>query len=216
MFSVVHSLPFLRPMPATIKPTAAAPPAIAALVAAGRAALAAALAELYPRPISIIFEIGCGHGHLLAAYAAAHPDAFCFGVDLVTQRILRAQRKQQRAGLANLAFLKADVADTLAALPPPVRFAGIFVLFPDPWPKRAHLLRRLLQTELLDALAARAEPGAWLALRTDDANFFTWARVQIETHPAWRLAPEIPWPFEHPTYFQEIKGPHQSLVAARK
>ncbi len=203
-------------MPATIQPTPAAPPAIAARDAARRAALAAALAELYPHPTALIFEIGCGHGHLLAAYAAAHPDRFCLGVDLVTQRIARAQRKQRRLALANLAFLKADVAETLATLPPPARLAGIFVLFPDPWPKRAHHRRRLLQTELLNALAARAEPGAWLALRTDDASFFAWARGQIQNHPAWRCAPEIPWPFEHPTYFQEIKGPHQSLVAARR
>jgi tRNA (guanine-N7-)-methyltransferase len=203
-------------MPATIKPTPAAPPAIAARDTARRAELAAALAELYPRPTPLIFEIGCGHGHLLAAYAAAHPGARCLGVDLVTKRIERAQRKQQRLGLANLAFLKADVVDTLAALPPRARLAGVFVLFPDPWPKQRHHRRRLLQTELLDALAARAEPGAWLALRTDAAGFFTWARGQIQNHPAWRIAPEIPWPYEHSTYFQEIKGPHQSLVAVRK
>ena len=203
-------------MPATIKPTAAAPAAIAERDSARRAELAAALAGLYPRPTSLIFEIGCGHGHLLTAYAAAHPAGFCLGVDLVTQRIARAQRKQQRLHLPNLAFLKADVAETLAALPEHARLAGIFVLFPDPWPKRSHHRRRLLQAELLDALAERAEPGAWLALRSDDAGYFAWARWQLAAHPAWRLAPEIPWPFEHPTYFQEIKGPHQSLVAARK
>jgi tRNA (guanine-N7-)-methyltransferase len=203
-------------MPATIKPTPAAPPAIVARDAARRAELAADLAALYPEPTSIIFEIGCGHGHLLAAYAATHPGELCLGVDLVTQRIVRAQRKQQRLKLGNLAFRKADVAETLAALPERVRLAGMFVLFPDPWPKRSHHRRRLLQTELLDALAGRAETGAWLALRTDDAGFFEWAREQIRCHPAWRLEPEIPWPFEHSTYFQEIKGPHQSLMAARK
>jgi len=203
-------------MPATIKPTPAAPPAIVAREAARRRELAADLATLYPETTSLIFEIGCGHGHLLAAYAAAHPQADCLGVDLVTQRILRAQRKQQRLKLDNLAFRKADVAETLAALPERVRLAGIFVLFPDPWPKRSHHRRRLLQTELLDALAGRAEPGAWLALRTDDAGFFAWARGQMQNHPAWRLAPELAWPFEHSTYFQEIKGPHQSLMAARK
>ncbi len=203
-------------MPATIKPTAAAPPALAVRDAARQAALAVLLSAFYPRPVSLIFEVGCGHGHLLSAYAAAQPKEKFLGVDLVTQRIERAQRKQHRLGLANLVFLKADVAEALAALPRQVRLAGILVLFPDPWPKRAHLRRRLLQTELLDALAERAESGAWLALRSDNVNFFAWARAQIESHPAWRLAPEILWPFEHSTYFQEIKGPHQSLVAARK
>ena len=200
-------------MPASTKPTAAAPPAIAARDAARRATLASTLAELFPQPTCLIFEIGCGHGQILAAYAAAHPQTNCLGVDLVTQRIDRAQRKRRRLALANLAFLKADAADTLAELPPHVRLTGILVLFPDPWPKQRHHRRRLLQTSLLDALATRAEPHTWLALRTDDAPYFTWACKQIENHPHWTLAPELPWPFEHTSYFQEIKGPHQSLMA---
>ena len=80
----------------------------------------------------------CGHGHFLSAYAAAHPKTYCLGVDLVTQRIERANRKQTRLALQNLAFLKADVVETLASLPPYVQLAGIFVLFPDPWPKTRH------------------------------------------------------------------------------
>jgi len=202
-------------MPATVKPTSAASPAILAREAARQALLAATLAELYPLPTSLIFEIGCGHGHLLAAYAAANPDTLCLGVDLVKQRIERAQRKQSRLALKNLAFLNADANQALDALPTNVRLAGIFVLFPDPWPKTRHQARRLLQTTMLDALAARAKPGAWLALRTDDAPFFAWASKQIENHPSWHIATAHPWPFEHSTYFQEIKGPHQSLVAIR-
>ncbi len=200
-------------MPRSASNTASTPPAIRARQAERQASLAATLAEFYPRPASLIFEIGCGHGHLLSAYAAANPAQKCLGVDLVKKRIVRAQRKQRRLELTNLAFLNADAAQTLAALPPGVRLTGIFVLFPDPWPKTRHLARRLLHTDLLDALAERAEPGAWLALRTDDAGFFAWARNQIEKHSGWRIAPAHPWPFEHPTYFQEIKGPHQSLVA---
>ena len=202
-------------MPGRIRATSAAPPAIADRDAARQATLAATLDALYPKPVSIVLELGCGHGHFLAAYATQRPDIQCLGVDLVSHRINLAQRKQKRLKINNLAFFKAEAAETLAALPTQARLGGIFVLFPDPWPKTRHHRRRLLQTDLLDALADRANPGAWLALRTDDAGFLIWAHGQIERHPAWRITPETPWPFEHPTYFQEIKGPHQSLMATQ-
>jgi tRNA (guanine-N7-)-methyltransferase len=163
-----------------------------------------------------VLELGCGHGHFLTAYAAAHPATRCLGVDRISLRITRAQRKQSRAQLANLAFLKADAAETLAALPAHAHLAGIFVFFPDPWPKHRHHKHRLLQPPLLNALAARALPGAWLALRTDHAEFFAWAQTNLSHHPAWQLTPQTPWPFEHPTVFQERQGPYQSLVATRK
>jgi tRNA (guanine-N7-)-methyltransferase len=191
------------------------PPLIAARNAAREVALAAACAELFPEPASLVLELGCGHGHFLTAYATAHPATPCLGVDRISLRITRAQRKQSRARLPNLAFLKADALETVAALPPHIKLAGIFVLFPDPWPKHRHRHHRLLQPALLDALAARTAPGAWLALRTDHDEFFAWARTNLAAHPAWALAPVSPWPFEHPTVFQERLGAHQSLIALR-
>ncbi len=202
-------------MPFSAPPTSAAPPAIAAQEAARRASLAASLDKLYPGPASIIFEIGCGHGHFLSAYAVANPESQCLGVDLVTKRIERAVRKQTRLGLKNLTFLKADAAEILACLPTHVHLAGIFVLFPDPWPKRRYYHRRLLQTTLLDALSTRAKSGAWLAVRTDDLPFLDWSKKQIDNNLLWNISPDAPWPFEHTSYFQEIKGPYQSLVALK-
>jgi tRNA (guanine-N7-)-methyltransferase len=192
------------------------PEYITARNAARRSALAAKLAELYPAPVSIVLELGCGHGHFLTAYAAAHPETQCLGVDFASARIARAQRKQRRLDLKNLAFLQGDVAEVLAGLPQHVRFTGLFILFPDPWPKSHHHRRRFLQPSIVKELAARSQPQAWLALRTDHAGFFDWAREQIAAEPVWRIAPEIKWPFEHPTVFQELKGPYQSLVAVRR
>jgi len=203
-------------MPFWEHPTSAASPVVIAEQAARRAMLSATLAALYPEPTSLIFEIGCGHGHFLTAYAAAHPKIRCLGVDLVTQRIERANRKQTRLKFNNLAFLKADAVETLACLPAHVRLAGIFVLFPDPWPKRRYEHRRLLQTNLLEALAARAEPGAWLAIRSDDLCYYEWCNNQIVNNLSFKIAPSTPWPFEHTSYFQEIKGPYQSLIAVKR
>jgi len=197
-------------------PSPTTPPDIASRDIARQADLSALLATMYPEPVSLVYELGCGHGHLLSAYATAHPSTQCLGVDLVTKRIDRALRKQSRLGLKNLAFLKANAIAVLAALPEHVKLAGIFVLFPDPWPKKRHHRRRLLQTELLDALAARALSDAWLAVRSDEPSYFDWVSEQINTHPSWRLTPQKEWAFEHITVFQEMQGAHQSLMAVKK
>ncbi len=199
--------------------------------------LAALREEFFPslpldsaRPLTL--ELGCGHGHYLAAYAAAHPEEFCVGIDLLADRIERAQRKAPRAKLADLAFVQAEAAlflGALAAYPgvvsPPLpapRLGRVFVLFSDPWPKRRHWKHRVLQPALLDTLASLTEPGALLHFRTDHPDYFPYARAVVAEHDKWRLAgPEEPagaWPFEHVSVFEEraLAGAPQSFTAIRR
>src|SRR5580704_12280201 len=93
----------------------------AALQAERRQALAETCAELLKGRAEFVWEIGCGHGHFLTAYARAHAHRLCIGVDLTQDRIARAGRKRDRAGLANLHFLQAEARDFLAALPLPAK-----------------------------------------------------------------------------------------------
>lgn len=166
---------------------------------------------------ALTLEIGCGHGHFLAAYAATFPNEFCLGLDLISKRIERANRKRELAALGNLAFFKAEATELLTALPEACRLGKIFFLFPDPWPKKRHHKNRLIQTEMLDVLAARANAGARLHFRTDHAEYFEWSVELIDANPHWERLPGEPWPFEHETYFQKIlPDAYQSLVAMRK
>ena len=163
----------------------------------------------------ITLEIGCGHGHFLTAYAKAHPDRFCLGIDLVTDRIERATRKRDRAKAANLAFLIAEAEEFLESLPAGVRLGELFILFPDPWPKRRHHKNRLLQANFLSSLARWCEPNARLCFRTDYRPYFAEASQMIAAHPRWSLSGE-PWPFELATVFQERAPSYQSAVARLK
>lgn len=181
---------------------------------ARRAAHAAALDAFAPPDAPLTLEIGCGHGHFLAAYAAAHPQESCVGLDLISYRIERANRKKRLAHLENVLFLKAEAFELLDSLGPR-RLSTIFILFADPWPKRRHHGRRLIRPEMLDELARRTDPGARLCFRTDDPNFFKAALECLEAHPEWSLSEE-PWPFETPTFFQEIHPIYQSFVARRR
>ncbi|MBE2215422.1 MAG: SAM-dependent methyltransferase [Opitutaceae bacterium] len=160
-----------------------------------------------------ILEIGSGHGHFLEAYASAHPTDFCLGIDYCAERSRRAARKQQRHEHGNLHFLRAEVWEFLDSLPLGLRFDRVFILFPDPWPKRRHRKYRLVSERFLDRLAPCVAPDAALYLRTDAAAYFAEAEEVIAAHVGWRLAPEAPWPFEQPTVFQSKARSFQSLVA---
>lgn len=195
--------------------TLASSPAHLALIAQRRDALRTALARVLPPAGHFLCEIGCGHGHFLTAYAAAHPGEWCMGIDLIGERIARAIRKRDRARLTNLHFFQAEAYDFLAALPPGATFSAIIILFSDPWPKRRHHKNRLLQPEFLDALAVRAGQGTRLYFRTDHRGYFAHAEAVLASHPAWRMEPGARWIFETETVFQARAPGYQSLVVER-
>jgi tRNA (guanine-N7-)-methyltransferase len=182
---------------------------------ARRATLQHQLADLLAANPRITLEIGAGHGHYLTDYAAAHPEEFCVGVDLLRDRVERALRKRDRAKLANLAFLKAEAGEFIAALPSRVILQRIFVLFPDPWPKRRHHKNRLMQSDFLHALATHSTTETKLCFRTDDAAYFAAANAVVQAHPEWQTS-SAPWPFERITVFQSRAAAYQSLVAQRR
>jgi tRNA (guanine-N7-)-methyltransferase len=161
----------------------------------------------------VTLEVGCGHGHFLTAYAAAHPETFCIGIDLLNDRILRAGRKRDRAKLTNLIFLQAEAGEFLRVLPPAIRFADIFILFPDPWPKRRHHKNRILQSTFLTDLAARAGESTRLCFRTDYEPYFKNAAAVVSAHDSWEFAPPESWPFERETVFQSRAPGFYSWVA---
>lgn len=171
------------------------------------------LQALFTHPAELTFEVGCGHGHFLAAYAQAHPDNICLGVDIRSRRIRLAQAKSEKRRIKNLHFIKAEAIETLRALPPKVSILNTFVLFPDPWPKKRHAKNRIMQDPFLLQLAARSLPGSRLYFRTDDQAYFRWTAEVLEHHPMWEPRPTAPWPFEAPSYFQDLLRHHQSMVA---
>ena len=166
-------------------------------------------------PVTFVWEVGCGHGHFLNAYAAAHPEKICIGVDLVSERIARADKKRDRAKLRNLHFIRADARLFVDALPSSARIADLFILFPDPWPKSRHHKHRVLQPEFLAKVAPRAASDCNLYFRTDYLPYHADARATIDASPHWELA-DAPWPFEFETVFQSRAESHASLVARKR
>jgi tRNA (guanine-N7-)-methyltransferase len=190
-------------------------PAFAKLIADRREAVGAQLARILQPGASLVWEVGCGHGHFLTAYAAAHPQQLCIGVDIERDRIARAGKKRDRARLTNLHFLHSEARLFLEALPADAHVSHAFVLFPDPWPKLRHRKHRLMQPAFLTELSRHASADCVIYFRTDYFPYFEEVATAVRISPEWQLVDE-PWPFEHQTVFQARAPQHHSLVARRR
>ena len=164
----------------------------------------------------IVLEIGCGHGHWLTDFAATNEELFCVGIDLIGNRIDRANRKASRAGLVNILFLKAEASEFLDQLPVGLAIESVFILFPDPWPKKRHWKNRIMNAGFLDVLSDRCLEGARLHFRTDHREYFDWASNAVASAGKWNLLSDAPWPFERETVFQSKADSYQSLIVEKR
>jgi tRNA (guanine-N7-)-methyltransferase len=187
-----------------------------ARVASRREALGRQLRALLVGDTGFVWEVGAGHGHFLTAYAAAHKEVTCIGIDIVADRVARAQRKRNRARLERLHFLLAEADDFLACLPETARFSEVYVLFPDPWPKRRHHKNRVMKPSFLEAVAARVGKGGALYFRTDHEPYFREVAASLKGHASWRAEQTDALPFEEPTVFEKRAERHFTLVARRR
>jgi tRNA (guanine-N7-)-methyltransferase len=162
-----------------------------------------------------MLEIGSGHGHFLTRYAAEFPQRLCLGVDLISDRIRRSRRKADRAKLTHCHFVQAEARELIEALPAGVTFSELWVLFPDPWPKKRHHKNRLLQPSFFASAAGRMGEGARLYFRTDHGEYFRAVSALFPDLPGWRIDPAAPWPLEQETVFQARAPSYHSLVVVR-
>lgn len=161
----------------------------------------------------VMLEIGCGHGHFLSAYARARPEHLCVGLDVLEGRLQKAQKRCE--GLDNTVFFKAQAEEYLEVLDPSIRLSALYILFPDPWPKRKHADHRLIQPHFVESLKPRLSPGATVYFRTDHKPYFDWALRVFQADKAWHTDCHEAWPIDVPTYFQTLTGNRYDSFVAR-
>ncbi len=161
------------------------------------AALSAAPpASLFPVPVDEIhLEIGFGGGEHLAHQAARHPgtgfigcEPFINGVSSLVDLIVTNR-------LSNVRLYDDDAADILDALPP-ASLDRIYLLFPDPWPKKRHNKRRFIGPENIARLARVLKPGGCFIFASDIADYVTWTLRHM------RACPDFVWTAEGPGDWQ--------------
>lgn len=125
------------------------------------------LDAVFGRRAPRVLEIGCGMGETTAAIAAARPGEDFLGVEVHAPGVGSLLLRIEAAGLSNLRVIRHDAVDVVAHMIGAGSLAGIHVFFPDPWPKKRHHKRRLLQPGFVHALAERLQPGGYLHVATD-------------------------------------------------
>ena len=106
-------------------------------------------------------------GETTAAIALAHPDVNFLGIEVFTAGIGALFKRIEELDLKNIRVVHHDAAEVVRDMIAPDSLAGIHVFFPDPWPKKRHHKRRLLQPTFVSLLASRLAPGGYLHCATD-------------------------------------------------
>jgi len=114
-----------------------------------------------------ILEIGFGMGDSTATIAASLPGNDYLGVEVHTPGVGALLKRIGEGNLSNLRIIQHDAVEVLNHMLPDVSLDGIHIFFPDPWPKKKHHKRRLIQSELVALLARKLKPEGYLHLATD-------------------------------------------------
>ncbi|MFZ9086504.1 MAG: tRNA (guanosine(46)-N7)-methyltransferase TrmB [Steroidobacteraceae bacterium] len=148
-----------------------------------------ALAELWPRygieageePIDleaafgrrapVTLEIGFGDGESTVALAGQHPERNLLGIEVHPPGVGHCLLLAERAGLTNLRVISQDAIEVLARRLPDACLDEVLLYFPDPWPKKRHHKRRIVQPEFVALLARKLAPGGVFRLATDWAPY---------------------------------------------
>ena len=125
------------------------------------------LAAVFGRTAPRVLEIGFGMGETTATIAAAHPEIDYLALEVHTPGVGSLLKQIDERGLANIRIVQHDAVEVVRDMLAPGSLAGIHIFFPDPWPKKRHHKRRLVQTPFIGLLATRLAPGGYIHCATD-------------------------------------------------
>ncbi len=151
-------------------------------------------AQVFGRCGLVHIEIGSGKGAFLVHQAQARPEVNFLGIEWAGKYYRYTVDRIGRWGLSNVRLIRADAATFLRDSVPDQSVDCFHIYFPDPWPKKRHHKRRLLQTSNLEMLIARLKPGGQIRIATDHEDYFR--QIQDVTSACNTLLEEIE--FERP------------------
>lgn len=170
--------------------------------------------SLFGRRAPVEVDFGCGEGAFLIQRARRLPERDFLGTERLVARVEKVCRAAVREGLSNVRLLRLESAYTAAYLLPEASVSAAHVLFPDPWPKRAHQGKRLIQAGFVESVRRALQPGGLLYLKTDDLPYFQWMQKVMEQAEGW-CATEWPEDADYPVTNFEARFLAQRLPIHR-
>jgi tRNA (guanine-N7-)-methyltransferase len=129
------------------------------------------LEAAFGRRAPTVLEIGFGMGETTAAIAAGHPKLNYLGVEVHSPGVGSLLKRIEALALTNLRIVQHDAVEVVQHMIAPDSLAAAHVFFPDPWPKKRHHKRRLIQPAFVSLLATRIAAGGYLHLATDWGDY---------------------------------------------
>jgi tRNA (guanine-N7-)-methyltransferase len=155
-------------------------------------------AAIFGRAAPVVLEIGSGMGETTARIAAENPDTDYVAIEVHGPGVGSLLRRVADEGLANVRVIQHDAVEVLREMVPEGSLAAIHVFFPDPWPKKRHHKRRLVQPEFVQLAASRLARGGRLHVATDWQEYADHVLAVLSQTPALAntaagFAPRPPW-----------------------
>lgn len=144
------------------------------------------LAKLFPSVQPLHVELGAGDGGFIMDYARMHPHLNCLAVERLLGRARKIGRKGYRANLENLRVIRLEASYVLKYLLPRAAAEALHIYFPDPWPKRRHWKRRLINPEFTAVAASSLAPGGSIYIRTDNSGYFSDIIATFQANPRFQ------------------------------
>ena len=168
------------------------------------------LDRLFGRRAPRTLEIGFGDGETLVALASAEPGRDFLGLEVHAPGVGHCLLRAAEAGLSNLRVIRHDAVEFLQRSVAPGALDEVLVYFPDPWPKKRHHKRRIVQSAFAALIASRLAPGGRLRLATDWVPYAQWMREVLDPSPDYDNAAGargyVPRPATRPVTKFERRG----------
>jgi len=145
------------------------------------------VAELFRRNAPLHVDLGCGDGSFLCEMAQQFPIINFLGIERLTKRVERVRLKAEK--IVNARVLRADSLFAVRYLLPESSVETFYLLFPDPWPKRRHQLRRIFTHDFLDAIAVALGQHGVLRVATDQLDYFQQVERISRAHVQFQVVP---------------------------
>lgn len=154
--------------------------------------------SVFGRRAPVVVEIGSGMGETTARIAMENPDIDYLAIEVHSPGVGSLLRRVEEEGLTNLRVVQHDAVEVMRDMIPEGSLCAIHVFFPDPWPKKRHHKRRLVQPAFAALAASRLAPGARLHVATDWQEYAEQVLAVLAATPRLRntasdFAPRPPW-----------------------
>jgi tRNA (guanine-N7-)-methyltransferase len=137
----------------------------------------------FGRKAPVVAEVGFGMGETTAQIAAANAATDYLAIEVHTPGVGALLKRIAEAGIGNVRIVQHDAVEVLRDMVPPGSLAAIHIFFPDPWPKKRHHKRRLLQRDFVALAATRLAPGGVLHVATDWREYADEVLALLEATP---------------------------------